>query len=75
MELTDYARRFLVDQPVDRAGRRPVTISGERRFAMRVWMDRQALAARALTVDDIEQRSSGRTWRCPADGIEFRSAS
>ena len=32
-----------------------VQLGGSQRYAMRVWLDRQALAARGLTVNDLEQ--------------------
>ena len=38
-------------------------ISGERRYAMRVWLDRQALAARQLTVQDVEDALRARERR------------
>ena len=55
LELTDYAervhrRRVSACCPASRS----VRMNGARRYAMRVWIDREALAARQLTVDDIE---------------------
>jgi multidrug efflux pump len=47
-----------------------VIIGGERRYAMRVWIDRQALAARGLTVDDIEQALRRENVELPAGRIE-----
>ena len=40
MELTDYARRNLVDKLSIVPGVAQVQISGERRFSMRLWLDR-----------------------------------
>jgi multidrug efflux pump len=54
LELTDYVRRVLVDQITAVPGVADVRISGQRIYAMRVWLDRNALAARNLTVQDIE---------------------
>ena len=55
VELTDYAERFLVDQLSVVDGVARVRIGGARRQAMRVWLDKQALAARGLTAEDVEQ--------------------
>ena len=64
LELTDYAERYLVDRFSVVKGVANVRISGERRYAMRVWLDRQALAARQLTVQDVEPRCAPRTSSC-----------
>ena len=49
---------------------RTIRISGERRYAMRVWLDRQALAARKLTVQDVERRAAAENVELPAGRIE-----
>ena len=54
LDLTDYAERFLVDRLSVVPGVASVDIGGERRYAMRIWLDRRAMAARNLTVEDIE---------------------
>src|SRR5690606_4572324 len=54
LDLTDYAERNLVDRLSTVPGVARVNIIGGRRYSMRVWIDRQALAARQLTVSDIE---------------------
>ena len=54
MEVTDIARRRFVDRLAIVEGVAQVIIQGERRFSMRIWLDRQALAARGLAVQDIE---------------------
>src|SRR5690606_36194071 len=45
-------------------------IFGERRFAMRVWLDPDALAARGLTVQDISSAIRSRNIEVPAGRIE-----
>ena len=70
LELTDYARRNLVDRLSIVPGVAQVNISGERRFAMRVWLDRQALAARGLTVDDVENAVRRQNVELPSGRIE-----
>lgn len=54
LELTDYADRFLIDtfSTIEGVGR--VTLGGERELSLRVWLDPIALAARDLTVQEVE---------------------
>ncbi|MBI4184643.1 MAG: efflux RND transporter permease subunit [Proteobacteria bacterium] len=70
LELTDYVRRNLVDRLSIVPGVASVHISGERRYSMRVWLDRQALAARGLTVDDVEQAIKRQNVELPSGRIE-----
>ena len=70
LELTDYAQRYLVDRFSVVKGVAQVRISGERRYAMRVWLDRQALAARKLTVQDVEDALRAENVELPAGRIE-----
>ncbi len=70
LELTDYAQRYLVDRFSVVKGVAQIRISGERRFAMRVWLDRQAMAARRLTVQDIEDALRAENVELPAGRIE-----
>ncbi len=70
MELTDYARRYLVDRLSIVPGVASVFISGERRYSMRIWLDRQALAARGLTVDDVEAAIKRQNVELPSGRIE-----
>ena len=55
LELTDYAERHLVDRLSTIDGVARVRFGGKRRYAMRIWLDRVALAARSLTVADVER--------------------
>ena len=54
-ELTDYAERYLVDRFSRLSGIARVRINGGTRYALRVWVDREALAARGLTALDVEE--------------------
>ena len=47
--LTDYADRYLVDRFAVLDGVARVRIGGGQNYAMRVWLDRRAMAARGLT--------------------------
>jgi multidrug efflux pump len=70
LELTDYTERFLVDRFAAVPGVAAVRIGGGRRYAMRVWLDREALAARQLTVADIENALRRENVELPAGRIE-----
>jgi multidrug efflux pump len=70
LELTDYAERYLVDRFSVVKGAAQVRITGQRRYAMRVWLDRQALAARQLTVQDVENALRAENVELPAGRIE-----
>ena len=69
-EVTDYADRNLVDRLSVLEGVAAVRIGGERRYAMRVWLDRHALAARGLTVDDVEQALRRENIELPGGAVE-----
>jgi multidrug efflux pump len=73
LEVTDYAERNLVDRLSTVPGVARVSISGGRRFAMRVWIDRQALAARQLTVTDIEDALRRENVELPAGRLESQT--
>lgn len=53
MELTDYADRYLVDRFSVIDGVASVSIFGAQEQSMRIWLNRQAMAARGVTVEDI----------------------
>ncbi|MCB0325309.1 MAG: efflux RND transporter permease subunit, partial [Bdellovibrionales bacterium] len=69
-ELTDYADRYLVDRFSVLDGVARVRVGGGQRYAMRVWIDRVALAARGLTVADVESRLRAENVELPAGSIE-----
>src|ERR671913_849869 len=54
LELTEFLKRVYVDRLATVPGVATVYIGGARRYAMRVWVNRTALAARGLTVLDVE---------------------
>jgi multidrug efflux pump len=54
MELTDFLRRVIVDRMATVPGVASVNVGGERRFAMRISIDRTALAARGVTIQEVE---------------------
>ncbi|PVV24869.1 MAG: multidrug transporter AcrB, partial [gamma proteobacterium symbiont of Ctena orbiculata] len=69
-ELSDFARRYLVDRFSVLDGVARVRVGGGQTFAMRIWIDRQALAARSLTVSDVEQALRAGNLELPAGSID-----
>lgn len=72
LELTDYARRFLQDRFSVLSGVARVRLGGGLEYAMRVWLDRQKLAARNLTVQDVENALRAENVELPAGSIEAK---
>ncbi|MCC5791904.1 MAG: efflux RND transporter permease subunit [Legionellaceae bacterium] len=70
LELTDYADRYLVDDLSIIDGVARVRIGGEKRYAMRVWLDRQAMVGKGVTVSDIERALEYNNIELPAGRIE-----
>ncbi|MCA3572396.1 MAG: efflux RND transporter permease subunit, partial [Aestuariivirga sp.] len=69
-ELTDYVDRIVVNRFKNLDGVADVTINGERRYAMRVWIDAARLAGHGLTVQDVETAIRNQNADIPAGRIE-----
>lgn len=69
-ELSDYARRNLVDRISALDGVARVRVGGARNYALRVWIDRRKLAARGLSVSDIETALRSENIESPAGSLE-----
>ena len=54
LELSDYVDRYLIDRFTSIEGVAHAWIGGERKKSLRVWLDRRAMAARGLTIVDVE---------------------
>jgi multidrug efflux pump len=70
LELTDYAERVIAERLGVLPGVARVRFGGARRYAMRVWIDREALAARQLTVTEVENALRRENVQLPAGRIE-----
>ena len=70
LELTDYVDRFVVNRFKNLDGVADVTINGERRYAMRIWIDPSRLAGYGLTVQDVENAIRNQNADIPAGRIE-----
>ncbi|MDT8326118.1 MAG: efflux RND transporter permease subunit [Roseovarius sp.] len=69
-EITDYIDRFVVDRIATLDGVANVDIYGARPFAVRIWIDRRALAARNLAVSDVEAALRRNNIELPAGEVE-----
>jgi len=70
LELSDYAERYVVDRFSSLDGVAQVRMSGRQRYAMRVELDRDQLAARNLTVNEVEAALRNENVELPAGRIE-----
>ncbi|MBE0487193.1 efflux RND transporter permease subunit, partial [Marinobacter sp.] len=72
-ELTDFADRVLADRLSVLDGVADIRIGGERRYAIRVWLDRERLAARNITVAEVERALRDNNVELPAGQVESSS--
>lgn len=72
LEISDYADRYIADLFKTLPGVASVMIGGERRFAMRIWIDRDRLAAYGLAVQDVEAALRRQNVELPSGRIESR---
>lgn len=73
LELTDYAKRYLQDRFSVLPGVARVQIGGGLEYSMRVWLDRKQMAARGLTVEDVENALRTENVELPAGSIQSRT--
>ncbi len=73
LELSDFVERNVTDRFAAVPGVARVQLSGERRYAMRIWLDSDALAARRLTVTDVEAALRRENVQLPAGRLESRA--
>jgi multidrug efflux pump len=72
LEVTDVASRIVKPRLQTLPGAADVRIFGDRKFAMRIWLDRQRLAAYELTPADVEDALRKQNVEVPAGRIESR---
>ena len=70
LELADYADRFLLDRLSTIDGVARVMMAGAPRYAMRIWLKNDELAARGLTVGDVVAALKRENVELPAGRIE-----
>ena len=72
LEVSDYADRYVADILKTLPGVSNVIIGGERRYAMRLWIDSDRLAAYNLTVQDVETALRKQNVEVPSGRIESK---
>ena len=72
LDLTDIANRIVKPRLQLLPGAADVRIGGERKYAMRVWLNRDKLAAYRLTPADVEDAVRRQNVEVPAGRIESR---
>ncbi|MFN7725050.1 MAG: efflux RND transporter permease subunit [Rubrivivax sp.] len=70
LALTDLVNRVVKPRLQTVPGVADVQVGGDRRYAMRVWLDPDRLAAFKLTVQDVETALRGQNLEVPAGRIE-----
>ncbi|MDO9468766.1 MAG: efflux RND transporter permease subunit [Thiobacillus sp.] len=70
LEITDYADRVVADQLKTLPGVASVIIGGQRRYAMRLWLDPSRMAALGVTVQDVETALRSQNTELPSGRIE-----
>ena len=70
LEISDYADRYVADRLKTLPGVASVIIGGERRYAMRLWIDRDRLAGYGLTPQDVENALRRQNVEIPSGRIE-----
>ena len=70
LEVSDIANRVVKPRLQVLPGAADVRINGERKYAMRVWIDRDRLAAYGLTPADVESAIGQQNVELPAGRVE-----
>jgi multidrug efflux pump len=69
-DITDYVDRYVQDDLQRVPGVAEARIYGERRYAMRVWLDTAKLAGQGITPQDVETAIRAQNLEVPAGRIE-----
>jgi multidrug efflux pump len=68
--ITDYLERVIQTQLETLPGVGQALILGERRYAMRIWLDPFQMAARGVTADDIQAALNSNNLQSPTGAIQ-----
>ncbi|MFM7531577.1 MAG: efflux RND transporter permease subunit, partial [Rubrivivax sp.] len=72
LEITDLINRVVKPRLQTIPGVADVSINGDRKFAMRIWLDPDRLAALKITTQDVEDALRRQNLEVPAGRIESR---
>jgi len=70
LELTTLAERQVKNRLQTVSGVSSVMIGGEKRFAMRLWLDSERMAARGITVLDVQRALHEQNVELPSGRVE-----
>ncbi|MEE4202669.1 MAG: efflux RND transporter permease subunit [Halieaceae bacterium] len=70
MEITDYTERYIIDRFAVLPGVATVNMYGGAPRSMRIWIDRQKMSARQLTVSDVLAALRRENIELPAGRLE-----
>ena len=73
LDLTDVVNRIVKPRLQLLPGAADIRVNGDRRYAMRIWLDRGKLAAQRLTPADVEDALRKQNIEVPAGRIESRA--
>jgi len=73
LQLSDYANRYLVERFSTVSGVANVGVGGSQLYSMRIWLDPDAMAARGITVEDVEAALNAQNLELPAGSLEAPS--
>ena len=70
LDLTEFIDQLVVDQVQALPGVASVEMVGQRRYAMRIWLDRAKMAAYGVTTGDVESALREQNLEVPSGRIE-----
>ncbi len=70
LALTDYMNRYLFNQLQEIDGVGEVLFFGERNYAIRIWLDANKMAARNVTVTDVQKALAQQNLSVPSGQIK-----
>ena len=70
LQLSDYAQRYLVERLSTVPGVATVGVGGAQYYSMRIWLNPDAMAARGITVEDVEAALNSQNAELPAGSLE-----
>lgn len=72
MEITDYAKRYVIDRFSSLDGVARARVGGGEEQSLRIWLDRNKLAAFNLTISDVESALRSENVELPAGMLESK---
>ena len=73
MEITDYAKRYVVDRFSSLDGVARARVGGGEEQSLRIWLDRNKLTAFDLTISDVEKALRSENVELPAGMLESKN--